>query len=138
MYKPLFSKKFEVFTIRNTFINKVSKLTLASCKDDLDEYFCQINDKLEAQQDRFMLPTITYPAEPVISDKISELYTGVIKKNCEDIFDALKVECFINGLSTRDFDRLKNKVNMTTAIKMFEFLDRDRQFKVASAAANVA
>ena len=121
--------KIEVFAIKNTF-NKFSKLTLVNCKNELDEYFQQINDTIESQQDHFVTPTVTFPAQPVISDEIKTFYAGVIKKNCEDIFDSLKAECFIIGLPMVDFDRLKNKAGMNTAIEMFKFLDRDWFFKM--------
>ena len=133
VYKPLFCKKFDIVSVKNMFINKVAKLTLTSCKNNLDEYFRQVNNTIHSQMERFIAPTVDYPANPDFTNEHRTFVAAVIKRNCSDIFESLKVKCVINGLPQTNFDRLKNKAGMNTAIKMFTFLDRDRAFKNALA-----
>ena len=47
-------------------------------------------------------------------------------------FDFLTAKMYINGLPQSDFDRLKNKAQITSATQMHEYLVKDRALKQAA------
>ena len=131
-FKPLFCKKFDVVSIANMF-NRIAKLTLASCKNNLDNYYCMVCQAIQGEKDQFLCPVVKYPDGDAFQDVHRAFVLATLGRHTTLIYEKLKAECFINGLPQTDFDRLKNKARMTTANEMYKFLVKDRAFKNASA-----
>ena len=58
--KPLLCKCFGVSCLKNTFITKMSKLTLIKYKNNLDKYYKAINDIITAEKECYLTATIEY------------------------------------------------------------------------------
>ena len=127
-FKPLLCQHFDASCLQNTFIPQISKISLAEHKDDLEAYYRAINDIISAEKECYITAMLEFPDDLGLTADQKLFVKQTFQKGCSNIYENLKCECFINGLSPADFNRLKNKANMTTAKEMYEFLLKDTQF----------
>ena len=137
IYKPLFCQHYDIASIPHTFIHKVTQLTLASCNNSLQKYHRKICETMAGAKERFTNPDVTFPvANAHFADADRAAHTEFVNAsmlgNTNQIFNFLTVKAFINGLPQNDYDRLKNKVQITTATQMLDYLVKDSALKQAA------
>ena len=123
----MFSQIYSVQAIPLTFIHKIVELTLASSNNCLDKYYRRVGETIDSAKDAFIHPEVTFPDAnatwPTAERDAHVAFVNVVLLGHSNrFFDFLKAETFINGLPQIDYDRLKNKVAITTANEMYEYL----------------
>ena len=72
------------------FLNKINKLTLASCKNILEEYYRQIQDTIQGEKEKYISATINYPAEHAFTAAQKAFILTTFRKLCFEIYENLK------------------------------------------------
>ena len=138
IFRPRFSQEYEISSIRHTFIHKVTSVTLAACDNKLNKYVRQIGETINGAKDVFIHPVVpaALPVDaavfPAASNAVHLAYlNGLIRANTDTVFEFLAAETYIDGLPQLDYDKLKNKVLITTTHQMHTYLVNDRALKAA-------
>ena len=96
-------------------------MTLTSCDNCLDKYIRKVGETIDGAKEAYAHPVVTLPddQQAVWSAANRDAHTAYIMAglvaNTNMIFAFLASETYINGLPRIDYDKLKNKVLITSA-----------------------
>ena len=83
---------------------------------------------LDREKEQFIRPVVEYPDGDDFGDVHKAFINAALLGHTNLVYEKHLAECYINSLPQTNFNRLKNKVNMTTAVEMYESLAKDRAF----------
>ena len=129
--KPLFCERFDLTCVTHTFILRISNISLGDYEGNIEKYYRNVQNILAAEMAQYEPAAVEIPDDLALNPAQKLFVQNTFRKGASDVFHTLVQECFMNGLPTADFNKLKNKDNLQMARDLKDYLQKDCKLKQA-------